>query len=83
MSRLLKDFFSNLAQYFLGKLPDPRMYNLECAFLYYSNFAIPELFDIKSTLEEKVFEKIENIEISKPVGIDKLPGRFLNDGPEI
>ena len=26
---------------------------------------------------------LENVEISKATRIDKLPGRFLNDGPEI
>ena len=50
MSKVFKDFFSNLAKSFLDKLPDPsNKYNLESVFLYYSNFAIPELFHIKST----------------------------------
>ena len=52
-------------------------------FLYYSNFAIPELFHIKGTSEEKVFKIMENIEVSKASGIDKLPGRFLKDGAKI
>ena len=84
MSKVFKDFFSNLAKSFLDKLPDPsNKYNLESVFLYYSNFAIPELFHIKSTLEEKVFKIIKNIEICKASGIDKLPGRFLKDGTKI
>ena len=54
MSKVFKDFFSNLAESFLAKLPDPsNKYNLESVFLYCSNFAIPELFHIKSTSEEK------------------------------
>ena len=54
-SKFFKDF-SNLAKYFLDKLPDPsNKYNLESVFLYYSNFTILELFHIKSTSEEKVF----------------------------
>ena len=62
MSKVFKDFFSNLAKSFLDKLPDPsNKYNLESVFLYYSNFAIPELFHIKSTSEEKVFKIMENI----------------------
>ena len=73
ISKVLKDF-SNLAKSFLAKLPDhSNNYNLESVFLYYSHFAIPEVFLINSTPEEKVFEIRENIEISKVVGIGKLP----------
>ena len=56
---------------------------LESVFLYYSNFAIPELFHIKSTSEENVFKIMENIEIFEASGIDKLPGRFLKGGVKI
>ena len=36
MSKVFKDFFSNLAESFLAKLPDPsNKYNLESVFLYY------------------------------------------------
>ena len=41
------------------------------------------MFYIKSTSKEKVFKIMENIEISKASGIDKLPGRFLKDGAKI
>ena len=69
MSKVFKDFFSNLAESFLSKLPDPsNKYNLESVFLYYWNLAIPEVFQIKSTSEEKVFKIIEKIEISKTAG---------------
>ena len=80
MSKVFKDFFSNSAKSFLDKPPDPSYkYNLESVFLYYSNFAIPELFHIKSTSEEIM----ENIEISKTSGITKLPEKFLKDGAKI
>ena len=79
MSKLFKDFFSNLAESFLPQVPDPwNKYNLESIFLYNSNLAIPEVFYIKSN--EKINGKIE---ISKAAGIDKLSGRFLKDGTEI
>ena len=84
MSKVFKDFFSDLAKSFLDKLPDPsNKYNLESVFLYYLNFALPELFHIKSTSEKKVFKIMENIDISKTSDIDKLPGRFLKDGAKI
>ena len=77
MSNVFKDFFSNLAKSSLDKLPDPsNKYNLESVFLYDSNFAIPELFHIKSTSEEKDFKIMENIEISKASGIAKLKPIF-------
>ena len=56
MSKVFKDFFSNLGESFLAKLPDPSFkYNMESVFLYYSNFATTELFYIKSTLRRKSF----------------------------
>ena len=80
MSKVFKDFFSNLAESFLVKLPHPsNKYNLESVFLYYFNFALPEVFHLKyfrSISEEKVFKIVENVEISKAAGIDKLPGSF-------
>ena len=73
MSKVFKDFFSNLAESFLAKLPNPsNKYNLESVFLYYSNLAIHDLFHIKSTSDEKVFKIMEKIEIPKAAGIDKL-----------
>ena len=57
MSKVFKDFFSNLAESFLAKLPDPsNEYKLESVFLYYSNFAISKMFHIK-VLQKKKFLK--------------------------
>ena len=87
ISKVFKDFFSNLVESFIVKLPDPsNKYNLESVFLYYSNFAFPKVLHLKyfrSTSEEKVFKILENVEISKAAGIDELHGRFLKDGAEI
>ena len=83
MSKICKDFFLNLAEFFPAKLPDPSSkYNLESLFLYYWNFVIPEVFHNKSSSGEKVLKIMENIEISKAAGIDKLPGRFIKDDAE-
>ena len=50
MSKVLKDFLSNLAEYFSAKLADSlNKCNLESVFLYYSNFAFCDEFYIKST----------------------------------
>ena len=84
MSNVFEYFFSNLGKSLLVKIADPsNKYNLESVFLYYSNFAIREVFHIKSTSEEKVFKIMEYIGIYQSAGIDELPGRFLKDGAEI
>ena len=90
MSKFFKLSFvitlSNLAESFPAKLPDPsNKYNLESIFLYYSNLAIPKVFHIKSTSEEKVFKTMEKIEISTATGREKIcnlstsHGIFPND----
>ena len=38
---------------------------------------------VRNTLEEKIFEIMDNIKTFKATGIDKLPGRFLKDDTEI
>ena len=74
MSKVFEDFFSNLAESLLSKLTDPSSYyNLESTFLYYSSFALLELFHIKNTSEENVFKIMENSEISKATDIGKTP----------
>ena len=81
MSKVFKNFFLHLGESLLGKLPDPSSkYNLESVFLYYSHFAIPEVFHFKNT---EVYKIMENVEISKAADIEKLPGRFLRDGAKI
>ena len=48
ISNFSKNFFSNLAESCLGKLRDlSNRRNLKSAFLYYSNFAVPECFALK------------------------------------
>ena len=50
MSKVLKDFLLNLAEYFSARLADSlNKRNLESVFLYYSNFAFCDEFYIKST----------------------------------
>ena len=64
MSKVFK-YFSNLPESFLAKQPKPsNKYNLGSVFLYHSNFAIPEVFHIKRTSEEKLLKIMEKLEIS-------------------
>ena len=75
MQKVFKDFFLNSV--------DSNKYNLESVFFCHSNFAIHEVFHIKSTSEEKVFKIMKNIEISKAAGIGKPPERFSSDSAKI
>ena len=40
-------------------------------------------FQLKQTTEDIVLKLLKNIDISKAVGVDNLPGRFLKDGAVI
>ena len=79
--KIFKDFFSNLAEFLLIKLPNsPNEYNLQSVIRYYCSFTISNDICINNTSEEKVQKIMINIESSKEAGVDKLSGRFLNDG---
>ena len=84
ISKILKNFFSNLAKSLLIKLPKPPdKYNLQSVIRYYSSFMISDDFCLSNTSEEKVLKIMTNIESSKAAGVDQLSGRFLKDGANI
>ena len=84
ISKIFKDFFSNLAKSLLIKIPSPPdKYNLQSVIRYYSSFLISGDFCLSNTSEENVLKIMTNIEISKAAGVDKLSGRFLTDGANI
>ena len=81
ISKIFKNFFSNLAKSLLIKLPNPPdKCNLQSVIRYYSSFTISDDFCLSNTSEEKVLKIMTNIESSKAATIDKLSGRFLEDG---
>ena len=84
ISKIFKNFFSNLGQSLLIKLPNPPdKYNLQSVIRCYSSFMISDDFCLSNTSEEKVLKIMTNIESSKAAGVDKLSGRFLKDGANI
>ena len=84
ISKIFKNFFSNLAKSLLIKLPSPpNKYSLQSVIRYYSSFMISDDFCLSNTSEEKVLKIMTNIEIFKAAGVDKLFGRFLEDGANI
>ena len=84
ISKMFKNFFSNLAKSLLIKLPNPPdKYNLQSVIRYYSSFMISNDFCLSNISEEKVLKIVTNIEISEAAGVDKLFGRFSKDGTNI
>ena len=84
ISKIFKNFFSNLAKSLLIKLPSPPdKYSLQSVIRYYSSFMISDDFCLSHTSEEKVLKIMTNIEIFKAARVDKLSDRFLEDGANI
>ena len=52
-------------------------------FQYYSNFIFENPFNLSDTSKNKGFKIMQNMDVSKAVGIDNLSGKFLKDGAEI
>ena len=76
--KIFKNFFSNLMDSLLIKLPNhPDKFNLQAVITFYSSFTISNAFSFNSTSEEKIFKIMTNVESSKAAGVDKLSGRFL------
>ena len=80
IAKIFKDFFSNLGESLLIKLPNtPNKYSIESIFQYYSKFVIEKPFHRSVTAQEEVFKIIQNIDILKAAGIDNLSGKLLKD----
>ena len=75
ISKIFKNFFSNLAESLLIILPKPSdNYNLKSVIQYYS-LAITAEFCLVGTTEKQVLKIMQDIKSFK-VGVDKLSGRF-------
>ena len=84
ISKIFKNFFSNLAESVLSKLPKPTdKYNPELVIQYYSSFAITADFCLVGTAERQVLKIMQDIKSSKAAQVDKLSGKFLKDGVDI
>ena len=84
ISKIFKNFLSNLAESLLIKLPKPPdKYNLRSVIQYYSIFAITADFCVVGNAEKQVLKIMQNIKSSKAPGVDKLSGKFLKDVADI
>ena len=84
ISKIFKNFFSDLAEFLFIKLPKPPdKYKLKSVIQYYSSFAITADFCFFGTTEKQVLKIMQDIKSSKAARVDKLSGRFLKDGADI
>ena len=79
------NFYSNLAGELLKKLPTPpKIFGLDTVKLYYQNRNIDNLnFALNYTIEEIVLKILQDINTTKAAGLDKIAGKFLEDGSSI
>ena len=77
ISKMFKNFFSNLAESLLSKLPKPTdKYNPELVIQYYSSFAITADFCLVGTAEKQVLKIMQDIKSSRAAEVDNFRESF-------
>ena len=83
-SRIFKNFYENLAQSLVDKLPPaPNKYNNETTKLYYDRMNINNSFKLEEVDTEQIYNILRQTNEHKAPGIDKLSGIFIKDGAEL
>ena len=82
---IFKDFYSNLANNLVQKLPiGLGKFGLQSVKTYYSNKQVhKDSFSFKEVSESDVLKALNDIETNKAAGSDKIQGIFLKDGAEV
>ena len=84
MVKLFAKFYSNLAESFLKNLPNfSSKFDMNFIHQYYKELELKYSSNVTLTMEKKVLEILQCVDISKAAGIDKILGRFLKDGANI
>ena len=76
-------FYSNLAESLLKNLPNSNKFDINPVHQYYKDIELKDNFNLNLTMEKKVLEVLQFIDISKAAGIDKISGKFLKDSANI
>ena len=77
----LKDYYSNLAEKLLKKLPKSRnKFTLNTVFQHYKGIIQTDSFNLATVSENTILNIFKNTNMSKAAGLDNLSGRFLKDG---
>ena len=75
ISKIFKNFFSNLAESLPVKLPKlPDKCNFKSVIQYYTSFVIATDFCLVGTTEKQVLKITQDVKRSKAAGVDKLLG---------
>ena len=84
ISKIFKNFFSNLAKSLLINLPNPpEKCNIQSVIIYYSSFTNSDDFCLRNNFEEKVLKIMTNIESSQAAGVVKLSTMYIKDSANI
>ena len=81
-----KEFYCNLANELLAKLPPPsKRFGITSVRKYYQNILdlLPCKFELANVSEDLILKLLKNINVNKAAGIDNLSGRFLKDGADV
>ena len=82
-ANIFKDFFSNLANNLVSKLPiPPNKFGKTYVSSYYENLNIETEFDLHTVEEQTVFNILSKLKPKAP-GIDNISGKFLKDGANV
>ena len=82
-SNTFKEFYCNLANDLLTKLPPPsNNFGITSVRKYYQHILdlLPSRFEFSHITEELVLKLLKDMDVSKAAGIDNLSGKFLKDG---
>ena len=80
-----KEFFSNLAQNLIEKLPTgPNKFDINSVREFYKPLNLEEdPFQITKVSEKTISDFLKELKTNKATGIDNLSGRFLKDGSKV
>jgi len=83
-SNVFKDFYENLAQSLVDKLPPaPKRFNLDTTKTFYERLNISSTFNLHEVDQAFVLKMLEQTNANKAPGVDKLPGIFIKDGASL
>ena len=68
----------------MSKLPNPsNKYGVHSIAQYYSHLELTRKFNLLPTKKDYVLKILRDVDTSKAAGIDRLPGRYLQDGANV
>ena len=84
ISDIFKDYYSNLAENLVSKLPPaPKIYGTSSTKLYYDQFNInASSFSFTECKDSQIKKILQVLDIAKAVCIDSLNSRFLTEGTD-